>query len=170
MTLSTVQNTCSQCDRPSHIYQGRWLCQMHYRIASMRAAAARRGKVSPSREEMEALVPNPFVCEGCHREMVWLQRDGASQQATFQHDRDGTLRIICLRCNSRHSTMPGDMFWEIPEGHKYCPSCAQVLPLTQFYSSPAFTTGALPSCIPCYAVKNRIAKAKRRQAKRAQHA
>lgn len=145
---------CAWCERPSHIRQGRiLLCAVHYRISSMRSRAKRDGKVAPDRREIEALIPSPFVCECCGREMTWLRMKGASRQATLQHDRDGALRIICLACNTRHAQHPGDSFYHIPEGHKRCPDCEQVLPLASFAIDRSRPIGRKSYCRSCAAVR-----------------
>ena len=143
---------CAWCERPSHIRQGRIrLCAMHYRISNMRSRARRDGKAVPTRQEIEALVPAPFVCVGCERPMSWLRANGASQQATLQHDRDGTLRLICLACNTRHAKHPDDSFYSIPKGHKRCPDCSQVLPLNSFAVDRSRPLGRVSYCRPCAA-------------------
>lgn len=144
---------CAWCDRPSHIRQGRiWLCAVHYRIANMRSRAKRDGKLVPTRQEIEALVPSPFVCGCCERPMTWLRQASATNQATLQHDRDGGLRIICLGCNTRHAVHPGDTFYDIPKGHKRCGGCEQVLPLSSFAIDRSRPIGRKGHCRACSSV------------------
>lgn len=152
--MSENPPACAWCEQPSHIRQGRlMLCVKHYRLASMRSRAARDGKAVPSWPEIEALVPEPFVCRFCQRTMTWLREGGASQQATLQHDRDGGLRIICLACNTRHAQHPGDSFYSLPDGHKRCPACFMVLPLVDFALDRSRPVGRKSYCRPCSAVR-----------------
>ena len=141
---------CAWCDRSAHIRQGRiLLCEVHYRLSSMRSTAKRAGKEAPTVKEMESLIPSPLVCGGCHRPMNWLQSQGASTQATFQHDRDGTLKIVCLSCNTKHACHPGDSFWSVPEGHKRCASCDRVLGAAAFSRDRSRPCGLKSSCKEC---------------------
>lgn len=145
---------CAWCDKPSHIQQGRiLLCAMHYRISTMRSGAKRNGKLKPTRDQLEALVPFPFVCGCCDRQMTWLREGGASAQATLQHDRDGGLRIICLACNTRHAQHPGDSYYDVGKNHKRCPDCEAVLPLSAFAIDRSRPIGRKSYCRPCSAVR-----------------
>ena len=143
--------SCKWCEKPPHIRQGRiMLCDVHYRISSMRSAAKRHGKACPSTGEIESLIPNPFVCIGCDREMHWLRGTGpVSQQATLQHDRNGEIKIICFGCNTRHASHPDDTFYEIPNGHKFCPDCREVKPQSNFSKDASRPIGLKSYCKPC---------------------
>jgi hypothetical protein len=148
--------SCAWCERPSHIKQGRiLLCAMHYRIGSMRSRAKRDGKVTPSREELELIVPSPLVCIGCGKDMTWLRGPLTSRQATLQHDRDGGLRIICLGCNTKHSVHPGDSFYVIPCGHKRCPDCEKVMPVGEFSVDRSRPVGRKSYCRACSAIRHK---------------
>lgn len=141
---------CAWCDQPSHIKQGRiWLCRKHYRFSSMRSRAKRDGKQVPSRSELEGMVPTPFVCVGCSLPMTWGRENGASSQATLQHDRSGVLRIICLACNTRHAAHPDDTYYDIPSGYKRCAKCERVLPQERFSQDRSRPIGLKSSCREC---------------------
>lgn len=141
---------CAWCDRPSHIRQGRiLLCAMHYRFSSMRTRATRDGKYVPTRDEIESLIPSPFVCIGCSREMNWLRSDGASTQVTLQHDRSGKLRLICLGCNTRHAHHPDDSYYDVPDGHKRCGRCDRVLSREHFAVDKSRAVGLKAWCRKC---------------------
>jgi len=141
---------CAWCENPSHIKQGRiMLCATHYRIGSMRSRAKRDGKYVPSRAEIEKLIVEPFVCEGCGRGMNWLREQGASTQVTLQHDRSGNLRLICLGCNTRHAHHPGDLYWSLGPGQKYCGKCDRVLPETDFVKDVSRPRGLKGWCRSC---------------------
>lgn len=149
-TVETRDGGCAWCERDAHIRQGRiMLCAMHYRISSMRSRAKRDGKITPSREQIEFMVPSPFVCVSCERAMNWLRRDGASTQATLQHDRSGRVRIICLACNTRHAQHPGDSYYDLPEGHKRCAKCDRILPHSAFSTDRSRPLGLKASCREC---------------------
>lgn len=140
---------CAWCSQPSHIRQGRInLCAMHYRISSMRSRAKRDGKLVPSREAIEAMANVSMSCFACGQEMHWLREEGASGQVTLQHDRDGSLRLLCLGCNTRHAQHPGDSYYDIPSDHKWCPDCGKVLPLSSFSIDRSRPIGRKSYCRP----------------------
>jgi hypothetical protein len=147
---------CSQCDRPAHPCQSRvTLCAMHRRITYMRATAKRHGKVAPSREELESLAQD-MQCVGCGQQMYWLRDQGVTKQATLQHDRDGKIRLLCLSCNSRHATHPGDIFYTIPQGSKYCPDCKQIKSASEFYLQHSRPPRRCTYCRSCTRSKRKI--------------
>ena len=146
---SAFPDSCAWCQDAPHIKQGRiFLCAKHYRISSMRSRAKRDGKTVPTLAEVEAIIPSPFVCIGCDGVMSWVGGP-ASKKATLQHDRSGRLRIICLGCNTRHAAHPGDTFYDIPAGHKFCPDCSEVLPLSNFARDRSRPIGRKSYCRPC---------------------
>lgn len=148
-----MSDQCAWCDEPKHVKQGRIsLCAMHYRISSMRACARRNGKLVPTRQEIEWFALN-MSCFGCGKEMHWLAVDGRKDQATLQHDRDGTIRLLCLSCNVRHSHNPDDSFYELPKNHKHCPDCEKVLPYSSFCKDKSRPVGLKSYCRGC--AKNR---------------
>lgn len=141
---------CAWCSEPAHIQQGRiLLCLKHYRMSSMRANARRYNKITPTLDELESLIPDPFVCIGCNRVMSWGRANGASRQATLQHDRSGKLRILCLACNTRHARHPGDTFYSISPDEKWCAGCSQVLPKTAFFRDRSRPCGLKGNCREC---------------------
>lgn len=146
---------CAWCDKPSHIKQGRiFLCAAHYRMSSMRARAKRDGKYVPSLGVLETLAEN-MKCDGCGEEMHWLRSDGARLQATLQHDRDGLVRLLCLSCNTRHAQHPGDTFYNVPDGHKLCQGCKEVLPHASFWKDRSRPIGLKSYCKSCAADRYR---------------
>lgn len=129
--------TCKWCDAPAVRKQGRiWLCPKHYRFQQMRVRARRYGKAVPKYSALNGMVAalgQEFQCPACRRSMNWLGADGQSTVATLQHDRDGTMRLLCRACNTRHGAYPNDEFYALPDGHKRCPRCKRILPLTDFW-------------------------------------
>lgn len=144
---------CAWCDSASHIKQGRiLLCPMHYRISSMRSRARRDNKYVPKREEIEALA-ECLNCLGCGRLMNWLRSDGASTQVTLQHDRSGTIRLLCLACNTRHAKHPDDSYYDLPKDHKRCPDCETVLPRSAFALDRSRPIGLKSYCRQCSSIR-----------------
>ncbi len=147
---------CAWCEQPAHIQQGRiLLCAVHYRISSMRSRARRDGKAVPTRHEIESMIPDPLVCIGCARPMNWLTSNGASSQISLQHDRSGTVRLICRGCNTRHSDHPGDTFYSLPADSKRCPSCCRVLPRGAFSIDRSRPVGLKSYCRPCSSTRHK---------------
>lgn len=129
---------CARCLDASVIKQGRqWLCPRHYRFGQMRANAKRYGKLTPSHEWLEENIPADMICRRCSRQMNWRQKDGAATVVCLQHNRDGTMEIICLSCNTRHGQMRGDEFYDLPPDSKRCPGCGQVKLLSAFCTDRA---------------------------------
>jgi hypothetical protein len=127
---------------------------MHYRISSMRSRAKRDGKTVPTRSEIEGMAAT-MVCIGCSRRMNWLRSEGASTQATLQHDRDGGVRLLCLACNTRHAQHPGDTFYGVASNEKWCPDCDQILPKGSFAKDRSRPVGLKSYCRPCAAARYR---------------
>lgn len=124
---------CSRCKSPALRKQGnQYLCVKHYRFGSMRSRARKDGKLVPTHEELELMSQQGDSCPDCHRKMNWLAKDGAATVVTLQHYRDGTMSLVCLSCNTRHASMPGDTYRDMPNDHKRCPSCDQAKPSTEF--------------------------------------
>lgn len=123
------------CVEMSVIRQGRqFLCPKHYRFGQMRSVARRDGKYVPSHLELEALLnAQPTLgCNDCGRVMNWRSSDGAASVLTLQHYRSGSLAFSCLSCNTRHASMSGDSFCDMPTGHKKCPKCDDIKPSSEF--------------------------------------
>lgn len=108
------------------------LCVKHYRFQQMRTQSTRRGKTSPSRDELESMIPKNMICQSCNRKMNWLSSEGHATVITIQHDRDGTLRLICRSCNARHASFNGDEFYNRDITKKCCPRCREMLPWSSF--------------------------------------
>lgn len=108
-----------------------WLCAKHYRFGQMRANAKRHGKTVPSQTDLDAMLHD--TCPDCGVVMNLLMRDGEQHRtATLQHYRDGTLAIVCLSCNARHASMPGDAYRNMSKDHKRCPQCEIDKPFSAF--------------------------------------
>lgn len=127
-------------------------CVKHYRFSYMRKSAKDAGKYVPSFQELDEVLKNldGMACRGCGKEMLWHSSMGAKADVlSLQHNRDGTLDFICLSCNATHYHFPGDIFYEIPDGSKFCQKCRTVKPKTEFYNSSYMKTGVSTNCIPC---------------------
>lgn len=164
--LAVIAAPCAKCGAPAVVVQGRqWLCQKHYRLGQMRANAKRRGKSVPSLAEIEALIPPNMQCRHCLRIMPWLGRYDRSAVASLQHYRDGSLGIICRSCNTRHASMPGDTFNDLPLRHKMCPACRTIQPDAAFCRD-AHKAGVLqrrPICRACSTIAHGLWAAKNRE-------
>lgn len=150
--------TCGKCDQPATYHRGnRHLCVIHNRFDTMQACARSKWKRVPSDAELAAMVEtlqaNGMVCFGCGVVMEWAGKHGQANVVTLQHDRDGTLRLICMLCNNRHDDFPGDTFYQSPPDHYYCPKCERVLPRAMFYRTAK--GGRRSYCKDCKKVINR---------------
>lgn len=131
---NTPPSVCKWCDSPAHIKQGRiWLCKKHYRFQQMRSTAKRDNKTVPSYDQLESLW---LECQGkcfvCRRAFNWLSVEGRATVVTLQHDRSGSMRLLCVSCNTRHAFFDGDSFYEADQSHRTCPRCEHNLPLSVF--------------------------------------
>jgi len=143
---------CRWCASPAYMKQGRlWLCQKHYRFQQMRANAKRNGKSVPEYETLQSLVDGnvDLICPGCRKPMYWTAEHGLTSVLSLQHDRDGGVRFLCRSCNTRHAGMPGDTFYLLPDAHKLCHACSQVLPLEKFYKDVSRFANARSYCKKC---------------------
>lgn len=115
---------CSCCDLDATMKQGnQYLCDQHYRFGQMRSTAKRNGKEVPSRVNLHDMVDEQMLCPDCGTRMNWRSKDGKSTVASLQHYRSGRMSIVCLSCNTRHASMGGDSYCDMPKDHKRCPSC-----------------------------------------------
>jgi hypothetical protein len=118
---------CARCSIEAVIVQGRqYLCEKHYRFGQMRANAKRDSKVAPTHEQLELMITNQMLCPDCGVVMNWRSKDGRSTVASLQHYRSGRMAIVCLSCNTRHASMDGDSYCDMPKDHKQCPSCKTI--------------------------------------------
>lgn len=145
---------CKWCKGTAFIKQGRiWLCKKHYRFQQMRVRAKRKGKEVPSYnllDEMLYLVGSVYMaCPACGSKMNWLSSEGKRTVISLQHNRDGTLGFLCRSCNTRHAYFPGDTFYDVPFGHKFCNDCQQVLPFKVFSRDKFRSDGYRSYCKPC---------------------
>ena len=125
--------TFIKCNNEATVSYARNLyCPMHARFAQMRASSKYFGKEPPSYEWLHRNISKDMICPVCGIKMNWQAKDGRASIITIQHDRDGEMRLICMSCNSKHYFMPGDSFFKLPNGHRYCRRCDQVLPLENF--------------------------------------
>lgn len=175
------QTICYRCGEPSARYRsGQWLCPRHYRFLSMRESAKRRKVMIPSDEQLQSILDAAGLeCPVCQRPMNWLRENRTQTVVTLQHDRDGTMRFLCMSCNCRHFAYEGDSFYEVGPDQKRCNHCGAVKPLAEFCTDNGGRWANKHNvCKPCaakahqeYIAKNRAAynaymrdyKAKKRQ-------
>lgn len=134
-----------------------YLCAKHYRFGQMRVNAKRRGLAVPSHEQLHSLVNSNLSCPDCSRQMNWLSADGMASVASLQHYRDGSFGIVCRSCNTRHAYMPGDTYLDIPNDHKFCPSC-QISKLRSEFYCDSGRSGELKTKSHCKECSNKSAE------------
>lgn len=123
----TAMNRC-KCGEAADFYRHTTpQCVKHYRIRQMRHAAKGRGRYVPTTEELERLFDSlvDFRCPHCSRRMDWTNKDGPNV-VTLQHDDSGTIRLLCMPCNSRHRDI-GDAFYDRDPNQKVCNACNRTL-------------------------------------------
>ncbi len=143
---------CSRCSLPGHVRQGhQWLCPKHYRFGQMRVTAKRHGKQVPTHEQLEDLLreTDGMKCFGCGKIMNWLASSNQFLVVSLQHDRDGTLRLLCRGCNTRHAVHPADTYYTLPNNAKWCSGCDLVLTRDSFYRDRSRPLGLKSSCKAC---------------------
>jgi len=143
--------TCSICGTCAYIKQGnQWLCVVHYRFGQMRAKAKTCGKTVPTRMNLAEMVEkSKMVCRGCSRKMNWLSKDGKSTVASLQHNRDGSMELLCRACNTRHATFTGDSFYCLNKQFHVCRDCNQTLELKEFFKDRSRPLGIKSYCKKC---------------------
>ena len=123
------------------------------RFRQMICQSKTEGKYSPSFDELVDLfftTVRDMKCPVCNREMHWSGNDGMDGVITIQHDREKPqIRLICGACNSHHKNLPGDMFYRIPPGHKYCPKCKEIKNWSCFSKDRAKVSGLKSWCREC---------------------
>jgi hypothetical protein len=116
----------------------------------MRANAKRHCKKVPSRDELALMVEScNMECVGCGRKMNWLSIDGKSTVASLQHNRDGTMCLLCRACNTRHATFDGDSFYDNKKTHHPCRDCGEVLIKSEFHKDRSRPLGIKSYCKSC---------------------
>lgn len=158
---------CAKCPaKATHLMPARY-CDKHARFMQMRRAAKTNGKAVPTDQQLESLAAElvDMKCPCCGAEMNWVGEPVATR-VTLQHDRDGvTVRLICKSCNSRHRFMPGDSFYQLKPGYKFCPRCEDVKPISEFPKDATQPrTGRASFCNPCKRI-SRNASYHRRKAR-----
>lgn len=147
---------CAKCDEKAYRVHGdRPLCVVHFRFETMRDAARSKGKVVPTHDDLrrmaDEIIQNGLACPHCGRQMHWTKPpQRRSDVVSLQHDRSGRLRLLCMGCNIKHATYPGDTFYDAPIGWSFCHRCHQSLPPESFYKN---RMGAC--CRSCRKVLNR---------------
>ncbi len=122
-----TQKLCSMCKQEAtYVNKKRRLCDKHYRLSQMRDSSRERYGLKHRIGDLEVLLPKDMKCPLCKREMRWRRKTnerGVTNQITIQHWRDGSIGFLCNQCNTRHFSMEGDSFKDIPTDHKFCPKC-----------------------------------------------
>jgi len=124
---------CKWCNSIGYKKQGQlYLCKKHYRFQRMRVMEKYNGKEVPSYKYLESL--NYKNCYKCKVKMNWLAKDGRKTMITLQHDRDGTIRFLCMSCNGRHANFKDDKsFYQDNPNKKLCHECGKIKSLKFFH-------------------------------------
>lgn len=143
-----------------------WLCRKHFRFLRMRIDSKRKNKKVPSYEWLER--EWDFIkglCPICHSKMYWLRKEGGNKVVTIQHDRKGTIRLICLSCNVRHMHFKGDSFYTRNKNRKICAKCKKEKPFSDFYKLRIASNilGLNSQCKNCYNKRGLIYRNKNRK-------
>ncbi len=163
------KGTCCTCKKPADMTSGRQsYCNKHYRFRQMQATARRRGKAVPHRSVLEAMLPEGMLCPDCGVQMNWRARDGAATVASLQHYRSGEMAIVCRSCNTRHASMDGDSYRDMPKDHKQCPACKEIKPATSFFldNNRGGVLRRTSYCKPCSQERTRLTRRKIAERKR----
>lgn len=140
-------------------------CDKHYAWRSKTNEARKHRKTVPSVEIFENLwddlLKNNFTCPCCGKKMIvkssWkgLKRDVVS----LQHWNNGGFSLICHSCNISHGHANlGDGWKNIPDNHKYCPTCNETKSSDKFYNcdrSPDKLWWRCKACDKDYRKRNR---------------
>ena len=123
---------------------------MHYRFGQMRASSKRRGKVVPTREQLNQMVDACRMrCAHCKKQMNWLARDGSATVATLQHNRNGSMCFLCLSCNTRHAQFKDDTFYSRDISTHPCRDCGKEFSKENFFKDRSRPLGIKPYCKDC---------------------
>ncbi len=99
----------------------------------MRVNAKRHGKTVPTYEQLHEMLRSDMKCRDCPIIMNWLSGEGLTTVMTLQHYRNGTFGLVCKGCNTRHGSMPDDLYLSISSEEKWCPGCKKVKNLAEFF-------------------------------------
>lgn len=153
------------CSDPSCQQEGvnKWsasasYCDKHYRFRSMRHRAKANGKAIPSPVQLESYLmeAHGLICPQCGRQMVWRVKKGESisHAVSLQHWKDGTMSFICFGCNSSQARLAKPNEREkIPNNHKRCSKCLEVLPKSHFNKHSRKRSGVRSQCRKCELAK-----------------
>jgi len=153
---------CTACNRlgivtESEIESGdSAYCLKHYRIRGSRYKALERGKLAPSLDELEALLPADMICPVCSKVMCYSESEGPLNSViSLQHWHDGTISWICHACNTSHnnSKLPENEWLRlmklVKSNEALCSTCCKILPLSDFHKSSRSSKGIQSSCKSC---------------------
>jgi RNA polymerase subunit RPABC4/transcription elongation factor Spt4 len=121
--------------------------QLHIRAQRMRTCAINEGKFVPTMEQCKELIEKSgMICPACGKEMIYQapKRIGINDVVSLQHWRNGTVGVLCRGCNVRERANPTDEM--VPPDQKFCPSCEEVKPRTEFYKDRGQTRYICKGC------------------------
>lgn len=147
---------CSKCDLDAVKAESNiWFCSKHHRFVCMRHSAARNKKVVPTFSELELMINDSMLCPDCSVTMVWYRSESTTRVASLQHYRDGTIGIVCLSCNSRHQSMAGDTYRNMPKEMCLCTRCSSLKPRSKFSTLTNSRRTKYKYCLECRQEENK---------------
>lgn len=103
------------------------------KIYMMSYNSAKNGKAFVSTKTIIKLLESSnMLCHGCGQQMVWFAKENTRRVMSLQHNKDGTLELICRSCNTRHSFCPEDSYYTCDPNLQFCRRCKQWKPLVNF--------------------------------------
>lgn len=78
------------------------------------------------------------------------------------------MAIVCRSCNTRHASMDGDSYRDMPKDHKQCPACKKIKPATSFFldNNRGGVLRRTSYCKPCSQERTRLTRRKIAERKR----
>lgn len=163
---NSLEEKCCHCGLNAHgVIGGSYFCVKHLRFIRMRGVARTRRVAVPTMSELENMLVklNGFKCPGCDKKMIWRMGRGLHtvRVISLQHNRDGSMGFLCLRCNSLHRAYPGDSFYTRDRNKKYCRPCGKEVDLNRFYNviQKNGRAGKMARCGGCESKRVRLREA-----------
>lgn len=128
-------------------------CIMHERIRQMIKAAKEAHKYTPSMQELEDLFwgAKNMMCKHCGKKMkMRAGKDGRRGCViTLQHNKDGSLDLICQSCNTKEGHTKHDKAFSMPKGKYVCSQCCDMKDIHMFAKCATNHKGHSSVCKQC---------------------
>ena len=126
----------------------------------MQAGALQFYGIAPSIEQLEHMIEaSGLICPTCGKTML-LDGEPRADLLTLQHDRSGSLNVLCFSCNRRHAEYPGDEFYRFYPNYAFCFRCKALLPVNAFHRNKSLPSGRQSTCPACGYILHRDWKRK----------